>query len=653
MKRIILLLTALVISHSLFAQTIRKKGDEQYLLYNYSKAVSYYQEAYKEKKNYYLAHQIAGCYRFMNDFRFAESWFAESLTFPEHTAEDELYYAEALRSNSKYSEARAVYAAYAKKNNVGFDEQSLWIGSCDSALAWMKRPEPYTIVNKSELNTSGSDWGLVTVKDQLVFCSDDVNKTKVNTTNPFLSFDIVHKTVDKEVYGWTGRGYLNIFETKAGDSSIHPLFHDEDKRTYHVGAPCFNETGDEVFYTVTRLVKNPKNNLIVNKPYTVKLELYSRTRSAEGDWGMPVPFSFNKALEYSVGDPYITPNGQYLYFSSDMPGGFGGTDIYYCKRNPDDTWDSPQNAGPIINTAGNERFPRFGPDDTFYFSSDGRVGMGGLDIYAAKTTDKGFLRPVPLKYPINSPQDDFAIYFTGENKGYLSSNREGGLGDDDIYAFNLKNIKIRLEGIVIDKDTKEPLNASVVVLQNVRTGEQSRYETGKDGQFAFDLGPKSDYRILASKTDYFSASKEGITTQGINESTTLKEKLELTLERMDKTVAYKIENIYYNFDKWNLRADACVELDKLVKLLKENPTMEIELGSHTDSRGNDSYNLKLSQRRAESVVGYLIKNGIDRNRLTARGYGETMLVNKCANGVPCSEAEHQANRRTEFKIIRY
>ncbi|AFD06212.1 OmpA family protein [Solitalea canadensis] len=652
MKKYILILTGLIlISQSTLAQTGKSKGDEQYQLYNYSKAVVYYQDAYKDKKSYYLAHQIASCYHFMNDYKFAESWFAESVGYQDHSLEDELHYAEALRNNSKYGEAKQVYTTYAKKKNVSYDDQVIWIGSCDSALVWMKVPEPYNVVNQTGVNSLGSDWGLVKYKDQLVFCSDDKAKVKISNVNPFLSLDIVHKSLDKETYGWTGRGYLNIFTTNDGDSAIHPLFKDEDKRTYHIGSPCFNATGDEVFYTVTRLVKNPKNNFLVNKAYTVKLEIFSRTRSA-GDWSKPVAFPYNNALEYSVGDPYITPNGKYLYFSSDMPGGLGGTDIYYCKRNLDGGWDAPQNLGVVINTAGNERFPRFSADDTFYFSSDGRIGMGGLDIYAAQTTDKGFGRPVSLKYPINSPQDDFAIWFTGDYTGYLSSNRDGGLGDDDIYLFSLKDIKIRLEGIVVDKKSGLPLENAVVVLQNVRTGEQYKYVSGKDGKFAFELGPKSNYKILASKTDYMSVGKEGITTEGINESCTLKERLELALDRITKD-PIRIENIYYNFDKWDLRADALVELDKLVKLLKENPTIEIELGSHTDSRGNDNYNLKLSQRRAESVVNYLIKNGIDKGRLVAKGYGETQLINKCSNGVKCSEAEHQANRRTEFIIVRY
>lgn len=647
MKKLLILIALFaMLCQTLFAQSLKSKGDEQYGLYNYVKASEYYQQAYKEKKDYYYAHQLGNCFRLMNNYKFAESWFAEALKYPQYSAEDQLYYAEALRNNSKYAEAKVAYKQYSIKSSMGVDAQQLWIGSCDSAVAWMQKPESYIISNYRRINSPGSDFGLVPFKDnKYVFCSDNKDYINGKSSKPFLKLDIAAEKVSKDTYGWTGRGYLTLFETSESDSSIKPLFIDVDKQTYHIGSPSFTEAGDEMFYTVTRMVKKPGNGF-KNEPYTIKLEIYSRNLKSNSQWGDPVPFRFNNSLEYSVGDPFVTPNGKYLYFCSDMPGGLGGTDLYYSERALDGTWGTPQNLGGVINTPGNERFPRLTIDNTFYFSSDGRIGMGGLDIYRSKVTDKGFIRPESLKYPINSSQDDFAIYFTSNESGYFSSNREGGLGDDDIYVFAVLEEMITVKGLVLDKITKQPLVNAVVTLKNTSTGEIIKTLTDDKGNYSAKLDKNSHFDILVDKSNFIAQGGNKISSKDLTDLTWLLDPIQLN-------VGIRIENIYYNFDKWDLRTDAKAELNKLVKLMKENPTMEIELGSHTDSRGNDTYNLKLSQKRAQSVVNYLISNGIEKYRLTAKGYGETELVNGCANGVPCSEQEHQQNRRTEFKITRY
>jgi peptidoglycan-associated lipoprotein len=333
-----------------------------------------------------------------------------------------------------------------------------------------------------------------------------------------------------------------------------------------------------------------------------------------------------------------------------MPGGAGGSDIYYCTKNNDNTWSAPVNLR-AVKTAGNERSPVSGPNSNFYFSSDGYIGMGGLDVYKAQVSNETIDHIENLKYPFNSPQDDFGFSLDQQgNIAFLSSNRTEGMGQDDIYSLKIPPvIRLRLIGKVLDTRTNNPIPNALVVLSKI-DGGILKVETDETGAFDFKLDQESNYTLAGVKTGFLADVKE-LTTAGLNTSTVLEKNLYLGVIELNKAI--RIDNIYYDFDKWNIRADAAAELDKLVKILKDNPTIWIELGSHTDSRGKDAYNLTLSQKRAESAVQYIISRGIDKNRITARGYGETQLLNRCANGVPCSEAEHQLNRRTEFKIVKY
>ncbi|MNQ89066.1 Outer membrane porin F precursor [compost metagenome] len=331
-----------------------------------------------------------------------------------------------------------------------------------------------------------------------------------------------------------------------------------------------------------------------------------------------------------------------------MPGGAGGADIYVCQRGADGNWSIPVNLK-TLNTPGNERTPVLGDDQFFYFSSDGRVGMGGLDIYSAKMQQMQFSDIKNLGYPINSPQDDFAYIKTSALNGYLSSNRVGGLGNDDIYSFAAQQVlAFKLTGIAFDKHSNLPLSDAIVILKKVQ-GQSLKVQTDHTGAFKFNLEQLSDYQLTGEKTAYRNDLAQ-LSTKGLTTSTVIERNLYLEKAELDKAI--RLENIYYDFDKSNIRPDAAIELNKLVKIMKDNPTIWIELGSHTDSRGNDQYNQWLSQSRANAAVQYIIDQGIDKNRITAKGYGETMLLNKCANGIKCTEAEHQLNRRTEFKIVK-
>src|SRR5690606_25568862 len=335
----------------------------------------------------------------------------------------------------------------------------------------------------------------------------------------------------------------------------------------------------------------------------------------------------------------------------------GGTDIWYSERQADGSWGEPVNAGPAINSAGDELFPNIGPESRLYYSSDGFAGMGGLDVFQAEGEKDQWATPVNMKYPVNSPGDDFAYITNYEGEegiaGYLSSNRPGGQGSDDIYSFTFEKPKIIivLKGTTADKHTGERLAGTGVTLYDGNREIVAKRSSDGSGTFEFVLDPDKSYTVLGQKEKYHADSAR-VSTVGIKQSDTLE--VALLLEpvfEVGKT--FELENIYYDFDKHNIRPDAAAVLDELVRTLRDNPTLRIELSSHTDSRGSDAYNLALSQRRAQSAVDYLVSRGIARERMEAKGYGETRLVNDCGNGVPCSAEQHQANRRTEVTVLEY
>ncbi|MFC7526999.1 OmpA family protein, partial [Parapedobacter sp. GCM10030251] len=358
-----------------------------------------------------------------------------------------------------------------------------------------------------------------------------------------------------------------------------------------------------------------------------------------------------------VGHAALSGDGSILYFVSDMPGGRGGTDIWYSQRRADGSWGAPVNAGAVINSAGDELFPNIGPDGTLYYSSDGFAGMGGLDVFEATGSGQQWSGPRNLRYPVNSPGDDFAYITTYEGDegiaGYLSSNRRGGKGSDDIYSFTFEKprIVIILQGTASDKNTKDRLADVSVTLYDGSREIVARKRTDGSGTFEFVLEGDRQYTVLGQKEKYHGDSAR-VSTAGITKSDTLE--VALLLEPIFEVGrTFELENIYYDFDKHNIRPDAAAVLDELVRTLRDNPTLRIELSSHTDSRGSDAYNMALSQRRAQSAVDYLVSRGIARERMVAQGYGETRLVNGCGNGVPCSREQHQANRRTEVTVLEY
>lgn len=632
------------------AQYVVNEADKQYALFNYDKAIDLYEQAWKKKETLHTAERLGDCYLKQNNYREAESWYAIASAMPGSSPKNTLFYADALRSNSKYTEARTQYQKYiAIDGKVSPAQQSLWLSGCDSAMRWMKEPKPAIINNEKSLNSAQSDWGAVKLGNGTVFSSDKgTAETAQDANRPFLKFDGA-KVPDKKIYGWTGNRYLRLYQQSGSDEAkLFPIASGTD---YHVGPASFTADGKEMYFTLTRIPKDAKYEKekgVEGKLATVNVEIYSSTKDANGNWSAPIAFQYNNVNNYSVGDPFMSADGKILYFASTLPGGKGGSDLYACFRTEGGGWGKPINLEEF-NTEGNERSPFFDGDKNFYFSSDGLVGMGGLDIFKSVRNSGKMAKPVNMGYPINSPQDDFAYSRTNATTGYLSSNRTGGLGEDDIYSFIEQLIlAFKLNGTAYNKKTNQPLS-DVLVSLNGTNGQNLKVQTDENGRFSFNLDKETDYVLMGDKTD-FRSDKAELSTKNLLASTDLKK--DLFLEQIELNKGIRLENIYYDFDKADIRPDAAIELDKLVKIMQDNPTIWIELGSHTDSRGNDQYNQWLSQRRANSAVQYIIDRGIAKNRITAKGYGESQLLNQCANGVKCTEAEHQLNRRTEFKIVK-
>jgi outer membrane protein OmpA-like peptidoglycan-associated protein/tetratricopeptide (TPR) repeat protein len=578
----------------------RRIADRYFSQYQFSKAAAAY-EKIAEGKNVKpeVLYRLGYSYEAQQQYEKALKWYkAYCKKDPEHASREILVKIGDLHKTlQQYDNAKSVFQEYLTgEGNAKLGRIKL-IG-CDSALLWIDQPQKDTVKNEEELNTADADWGVARYGDKITFTSEF-------TRNKVL--DKKSKT-NNDPYGWTNRPYLKVYqaEVAAGAANISDLGDVFNKSIYHVGPVTFTRNLDTAYFTVTnpgndKALDYDKENIagLIRNIGTRKLELYYSIRDTAGKWSTARPFKYNNAKEYSLGLAALDPSGKILYYVSDKEGTLGKTDIWYSVKQTDNSWGEPQNCGSKINTADEESFPTFGPDGTLYFASKGHPGMGGYDLFSTTGTRFYWSQPVNLKPPFNSSYDDFYYTLTGPRSGYLSSNRIGGRGYDDIYSFTITPAK------------PAPVPAEAF-----------------GSAAAITPKPKPD----------------GPKTIGGDEDDENK-----TYEVGDVLV---LVNLYYDTDKYNIRSDAARALDKLVAVLRKYPTMEIELASHTDSRASDAYNLQLSINRAMSAVNYLESKGIDAHRVKANGYGETRLTNGCKNGVPCTPDEHQANRRTEVTILK-
>ncbi len=622
-------LTLVVVILSSCASYHARQGNRLFADMAYSEATKEYQKALGKKSIAQAQINLAESYRLMNDLSKAEEAYSKVVQLKEVEPVHRLRYAQLLMRSGKYEQAKNYFDQYlgSQPSDQTAQQQRQ---SCDSITTWKQDSARYTI-EMSKLNTDGSSFSPVWYRDGVVFVSDRNAKAKT--------------------YQWTGRPFLDLYYSKKDQSGNYgtamPLQGDVNGM-YHEGPAVFTSKNDTIYFTrnnyVKRKVKKSDQDVVI-------LQLYEAINKDTAFHEMS-SLSLN-SNDYSTGHPTLSSDGQTMYFTSDMPGGEGGSDLYMSKKE-NGQWSKAQNLGKQINTPYHESFPMLWKDSLLYFSSEGHFGQGGLDVfYSIRNGDGSWSKAQNMGYPFNSSYDDFGVAMNEDGtEGLLSSNRNTQNTQlDKIYSFKINDLRFTLEGIAVEKQSQKPLAGVVVELTNRKTGEKEKVTTTDDGKFFFKLNPNTDYSVVGSKDSYFT-NTEPVSTVGKVQSENMYVKLKLEMEQIIVNKPIVLENIYYDLDKYDIREDAAIGLNKLVKIMEDNPEISVELSSHTDSRADDKYNKILSQRRADAAVSYIVSKGVSSERITAKGYGETMLVNKCANKVPCSEEEHQANRRTEFKVTR-
>jgi len=606
------------------------KADEEFANFNFKKAIQLYDGIYAKKKSAYVERQIAEANFNINNYRDAETWYAKLANREVAQPADVYQYGRILKINGRFKEAKAQFQRYEEiEKNIDREDLNRLYTSCDSAIVWMDTYiKSVKVSNSNLLNTEQSEFAPQQEGDLLYFVSDR------------------YAVANEPIYVWTGQPYLKLFQKEGEEIKHIPLANAAEKS--HIGAITFNKEKKVAFFAATRSLDN-KQIKKSKSDVTVNVELFEVSYE-NGQLGTEVkPFKYNRFKEWSVGDPYLSASGDTLYFASNMPGGFGGSDLYYSINYGDGNWSDPVNLGPQINTKHDERFPTFDHKGNLLFSSDGHIGIGGLDIFRATKVGSTY-QVENLKFPINSPQDDFSLTFFDDNKGFLASNRSGGKGADDLYEFDLKRqFEFSLKGIVLNKKSNLPIAGALVTLHDLsKSKEPLNLYANDKGEFNIPLDDEQDYEVEAAQTGFIPEPKYAFTTKGLTESQTLPKNFYLTPVEVKQVVV--LRNIYFDFDKSDIRPDAAIELDKILSFLNSDPKVRIELSAHTDSRGKAAYNMKLSQRRADAAVAYLVAHGIDENRLVAKGFGFSQLANHCAPGVKCTEEEHEFNRRVEFVV---
>lgn len=731
---LILIATLFLALGNLTAQDVKtKKADRYFELFKFENAIEQYQRVIKkDPENYHALVRLGDSYRLLGDPANAEFWYASAAKHPQADSLVVFYYAQALRSNGKYSEAKEQYLKY--NTMAPNDPRGARLAKSMDEINVLKADSlRYNVVNIGDANTAGSEFSPAYYQDSmLIFPSNRGEKGK----------DV-----------WQGGAFLDLYTASiSNDTAVGEVKPVDGKvnSKFHEGPVTFNKDYTVMYFTRNSYVKSKKKG----EADIMRLSVFKSTFEG-GNWGNVVRLPFNND-DFSCGHPTLSADGKYLYFSSDMPGGYGGLDLWRVSV-AEDSYGTPENLGDGVNGIGNEQFPFLHEDGTLYYASDGFVGLGGLDIYYATLTNGKYGNPTNMGYPINTHYDDLGLVFNKEKKkGYFSSNRAGGMGDDDIYYFDTYGLRLkvivydRLTGDPIDSayasllaatDTLEtkltenggactfkvendknysiyaskegylpnkvtvstagldnnspairvpldrgdlmlvgtsfevrvndntkveerigPLPGTVVRLHNLTDKTTDSTTTGEDGKYAFQLQPEKEYMVDGDKELYFLKSEQNFDTKGKVSGT-----IEKDIELYKLAGVIRLVNIYYDFDKYNIRPDAAKELDRLYGYLVKYPDMVIQMRSHTDCRGSKTYNMILSANRAQSAANYLIKKGMDNGVLnmmktiTAAGFGETLPIygGLCADDQGIRDDKlsqdlidkHQFNRRTEFLVL--
>ncbi|WP_343588453.1 OmpA family protein [Flavobacterium sp.] len=672
----------------------------------YSEAIILYQKLADERPSQEVIKNLADSYFYTNELIKAQRYYRLLIGNYSNNLDREYYfrYAQTLKATNSNDDANVNLKEYYSKSAnaedmVNFEKE---LKTLENVTAIGKRFE----IKNLAINTPNSEFGAVKYKDNLVFAGVKLK--------PGL--------FDKR-YKWDNETYLNLVtiplkNINSADSTIH-YFAKELKTGMHESNAVFTKDGKTMYFTRnnSKNGKKKKDDKKISNLQIFKAEL------VEGKWTNVTSLPFNSP-NYSVEHPALSPDEKVLYFASDMPGSIGSFDIYSVNINKG-AFDTPKNLGSEINTDKREQFPFASADNKLYFSSDGHLGYGSLDVFVSEINGNEYLKPVNVGLPLNSNLDDFAFNIDSNTKeGFFASNREGGKGSDDIYQFKeikdliVEDCKQFIAGTITDLDTQLALENATVLLQDSENKTLNTITTSADGKFSFTVACEASYKISAFKENYTNASKiltldktrdkvndgslalrslEAIQKEEkqiaenkrkqeiiIEEENKKKEALAaIELKEKDKKakeaaivaaeirknekvkeilekekdivkdkerLIIKTDPIYFDYDLWYIRKESKVILGRVVELMKKYPDMKIEIGSHTDSRGNEKYNADLSQKRANSTREFIIQSGIDSKRVVAKGYGESVPIIKCKTDESCSEEEHELNRRSEFVI---
>ena len=636
-----IILIFITVENSIGQEKILEKANSKYEEYSFSPAIDIYKKVLdKGFVSSELLKKLGNSYYFNANYKDASLIYNRLVTEyePEVTADYYFRYAQTLRSLGEYDKADDLMKKFSEMTSS--DARAILFNADRNYRQEIKENSGRYTIGPFEYNSVYSEFAPTFYKKGLIFSSDR------DTGN-----------LAKYRHTWNSKDFLDLYEINADSISENNVvkLNKEINTKLHESTTAVSKDGSILYFT--------RNNLKEGKTFkddkgVIRLKIF-RTKLINGAFTEIEELPFNSD-EYSVAHPALSPDEKTLYFVSDMPGSYGESDIYKATINDDGTFGTPENLGNNINTEARETFPYITSEEVLYFSSDGHPGLGGLDIFATKIKYNSYSGVVKnVGEPINSKLDDFTFIFNEETKlGYFASNRENGLGNDDIYSF-VENIPLKLDcqqlitGTVRDKISNQVLVGATIKIIDENNVEISSTLTDSNGKYKIYIDCNKGNFVRALTDGYIPAEEYMGASNGEPEI------IDFYLERDTVTAGFgddlakllQLSTIYFDLNKFNIRPDAEIEIQKVIAAMEKYPSLKIKVNSHTDSRGKDAYNLWLSQKRAESTVGYMISKGIGKERLEGQGFGETKLVNNCGNNSNCSSKEHDLNRRSEFIIL--
>ena len=625
-----------------------KKGNKEYDQYAFVDAQQAYLRVVENGfKSADIFQKLGDSYYFTADYENAAKWYKSLYdNYAGSMDSDYIYrYAQSLKSIKKYEASDKIMEKFYEAN--GNDNRAVFFAQERDYLRAIEQKARRFELSKVPFNSKLSDFAPSFYGDKLVFASNGQ-----------------HINAGQRTHDWNDQPFLDLYVVDASNSKENKSVDEMSGKVntkFHESTAVFTKDGKTLYFTRNNYTKGSYKK---DSKGTNRLKLYKGSKKENGNWDI-TEVSFNNN-EYSVAHPALSVDEKTLYFASDMPGGKGSSDLYKVAVLVDG-YGAVESLGDAINTKERETFPFISSDNRLYFASDGHVGLGGLDVFVTEIKeDAKFGEVYNVGKPINSSQDDFTFIIDAETDlGYFASNRKGGQGDDDIYRFKRTMPLVItcdqvVSGFVLDEQSKAPISDATVVLLDENNQIISEVKSDATGAFTFDLECSKLYSLRSTKEDFSTAEKSFASTdenKGTSEKTLLLKKgqdLAVTPITVGSDLAkvLNLDIIHFDLDRFNIRPDAAIELQKVIAVLSEYPSLKIDVRSHTDSRGKDSYNKILSERRAQSTMDYIVNNGgIVRSRMTGSGYGETMLVNHCANGVNCEDYVHEQNRRSEFIVV--